>query len=93
MSDLESRMERFTVAADTLVEAYGDLSVRGRFSDPPLAAAALANIKNLMGHLANAGLDKVAFTGADINRLTQQENEFREHACDCPFCIGCGPND
>lgn len=81
-------MERFIVAADALVEAYGDVSVRGHFGDPGLAAAAFADIKNLMSLLEKAGLDGVAFTGADVAKLIRMESRFHEHTCGCLFCFG-----
>lgn len=81
-------MERFIVAANTLVDAYGDVTVRGYFSESGLAAAAFADIRTLLGHLVSAGLDAIPYSGADVNELIRMEKEFHEHDCSCTFCFG-----
>ena len=81
-------MERFIVAANTLVDAYGDVTVRGHFSEPGLAAAAFVEMKTLLGYLASAGLDAIPYTGADMNELIRMEKEFHGHNCSCVFCFG-----
>lgn len=84
---VEVEQERFTVAALTLIEAYADLRMRGRLSEPGLAAAAFAEVETLMGHMVNGGVDALPYTGADVNELTEIEQEFRHHRCSCPTCI------
>lgn len=83
-------MERFTVAASALIEAYGDMAQQGRFTRPGPAAAAFSDMENLLGHLANAGLDRIPYTGADVNELARMEEGFHRHVCTCTFCLGCG---
>lgn len=80
-------MERLAIAASVLIQAYRDMAQQGRFTKPGPAAAAFSDIENLLGYLVNAGLDRVPYTGADVNELTRMEKVFHEHECSCILCF------
>lgn len=84
---IDERLRRVAVAAHTLIEAYGDLLMRGEPREPEVAAAALSSVDDLVGSLIMTGLDAVRYDGSHVNELTRREQEFRTHVCSCPWCL------
>lgn len=84
---VDERMERFTVAAHTLIESYGDLMVRGEVREPGVTAAALVEFDDVLTALAVAGFERLGYTGADVNELVRQGQQFHTHTCTCPWCF------
>lgn len=83
---IEDRMERFTVAAHALIEAYGDLMVRGEVREPGETAAALVQFDDVITALSLAGFEDLQYSGSDVNELDRRKLEFHRHNCTCPWC-------
>jgi hypothetical protein len=73
LPDLNHRLRQFAVAAEVLIEAYGDIVKEGQPRDPGLAAAAFRDVSGLVNALSRAGIDALPCSGADVNRLARRE--------------------
>ena len=84
--NVEAVQEQFAVAAATLIEAYGDLKTRGYLSEPMRAAAALADVRNMISDLAEGGAAR-SYGGEEVIRLIEDARKYHLHTCSCPWCI------
>ena len=84
--NVEATQEQFAVAAATLVEAYGDLKVRGYLSEPRRVAAAIADVRNMISDLADVGASG-PYGGEEVIQLIEDARKHHLHTCSCPWCV------
>ncbi|MFD5111467.1 hypothetical protein ACFWNG_03980 [Streptomyces sp. NPDC058391] len=90
MSELDHWQDRFTVAAQTLVEAFGDLRVRGYDKEPNLTAAALDDVESLVRELRAKGFGGEGDIKVGRAELIEAAHEYSGHVCTCDYCLHAG---
>lgn len=77
----------YAVAAQALVEAYGDLRVRGGDKDPALTAAAIDSIEALICALRDGDFGTKGDAAVGRADLAKTAAEYRDHTCNCDYCL------
>jgi len=91
MSELDHWQDRLTVAAQTLVNAHGDLRVRGYDKEPNITAAALDDIEQLVRELRDKGFGAEGSIAHGRTDLIEEANLYGDHKCTCPYCLHAEP--
>ncbi|MFB6567368.1 hypothetical protein [Streptomyces noursei] len=86
MSELNHWQDRFAVASQALVEAWGDRCVRGYDKEPHITAAALEDIEALVRELRSASFGE-GDASAGRAELMEAAIEYGNHACNCDYCL------
>lgn len=89
-NDLTKVMDIKTVAAMTLIEAYGELKTKGQLSGPGITAAAYAEIKALLEFLERRGVADESYDGANVKELIETAEDHGD-PCGCMWCFRAGP--
>lgn len=75
---LAANLRRLKVDFLVLLQAYEDVQRSGEIQDPQLAAAAFADIENLVTRLKMAGIDEVSYDGSHVKELLRRGNGLVE---------------
>lgn len=89
--EIDHWMDRLTVAAQSLVGAFGDLRTRGYDKEPDLSAAALADIEQLIRDLRANGFGADGSVPEGRAVLIEEANLYADHTCTCPYCLHAEP--
>lgn len=91
MPELDHWMDRLTVAAQSLVGAFGDLRTRGYDKEPDISAAALDDIEQLVRDLRANGFGAEGSVPNGRAVLIEEANLYADHTCTCPYCLHAEP--
>jgi len=91
VSELDHWMDRLTVAAHSLVGAFGDLRTRGYDKEPDISAAALDDIEQLVRDLRANGFGAEGSVAEGRAVLIEEANLYADHTCTCPYCLHAEP--
>ncbi len=69
---LALNVRQLKVAFEVALKAYEEVGRNGVAEEPQLAAAALAEIRDMVSSLSAAGLDRMGFSGFHVNELLRR---------------------
>lgn len=73
---LASNLRQLKVSFLVILRAYEDVQRTGEIPEIPLAAAAFADIENMITRLKTAGIDEAAYDGSHVNELLRRGREL-----------------